>query len=138
MQPVRMPAVRIDVAKEVYLECGVDGDDSQASDDLRVVRDLLRTQNEMPPEESYIAGDFIQYLGGDGERGSGGERTSPRLNQLYHRVLQNLAVHLERGNFRNFSEGFKNRIGDGADAGLKRQEAFGYATGANVGDKKFG
>src|SRR5208337_3055888 len=109
MQPVRMPAVRIDVAKEVYLDCGVDGDDSQAADDLRVVRDLLRTQNEMPPEESYIAGDLIQYLGGDGESGSGGERTSLRLNQVYNCVLQNLAVHLERGNLRHFSEGFKDR-----------------------------
>src|SRR5262245_56324851 len=92
----------------------------------------------MPPEESYIAGDLIQYLGGDGERGSGGERASPRLNQVYDRVLQNLAVHFERGNLRRFSEGFKNRIGDSADAGLKGQEAFGYAAGAHVGGKKFG
>jgi hypothetical protein len=73
---------RVDVAKEVYLECGVDGDDSQAADDLRVVRDLLRTQDEMLPEESYIAGDLIQYLWGDGERGSRGERASLRLNQV--------------------------------------------------------
>jgi len=61
-----------------------------AADDLRVVRDFLRTQNEMPPEKIYISRNLIQCLWSYGKRGSRGECASPRLYQVYDCALQNL------------------------------------------------
>ena len=41
----------VDVADNVHLDGGIDGDDAKAADDFRAVGDLLRTEQEPGTEE---------------------------------------------------------------------------------------
>ena len=91
----------VDVAEDVHLQGGVDGEDAQTPDDFRVVGDFLRAKKEPGTEEIQILVDVPQNRIADGQRATAGEADFVVLDQRNDRVLNDLGVHVESGDFRD-------------------------------------
>ncbi len=89
---------RVDVAEDVSFKGGVHGDYTKSTDDLGVVGDFRRTENNMLLEEFDVADDFILNLVGNGERTGGTEFATALLHEVDNSVLNYLGIHFEGRN----------------------------------------
>src|SRR5690606_17708257 len=83
---------RVDVAVDVGLDQTVHGDAAQTADDLWVVRDLLRAQDDLAAELLHAAVQIGGGFGAEREGGSRGDGQLARIQQVQHPVLQHLRI----------------------------------------------
>src|SRR5208283_4019883 len=88
----------VDVAGDVHLEGGVDGEDAEAADDFRAVGDFLRAEEELGTEEFEIVVDLPHDGIADGEGTAAGEADFVVLDQRNDRVLDDLGVNVKSWN----------------------------------------
>ena len=113
---------RVDVAEDVGLQCGVDRDHSESAHHLGVVRDLLRTEQQLVLEEVQTGVDLAQRLMTYAQRATAGERHATLIHELDHGVLNHLRVDREGRDGLVFTHATEHRVGYVAHATLQRQE----------------
>lgn len=86
---------RIDVAVNVQLDGGVQGNEAQTPGNLRMVRDFLGADNDFIVEKVDVFIEPSPVLSGQRDRTSGDEIKDTLLNQAERRVLHNLRVHTQ-------------------------------------------
>ena len=112
----------VDVAEEVGLDRGVDGDDAEAADELGVVGDFLRPHHDAGAVVVEVGEEFPAHRRAGGDGGRGGEGQLAALEQLEDGVLQHLGIHLEGRDVGVLAHGGEHGVGDVADAGLDGEE----------------
>ena len=83
---------RVDVAVDVGLDQAVHGDAAQTADDLRVVRDFLRAQDDLAAELLHAAVQIGRRLGAEREGGGRGDGQLARVQQVQHPVLKHFGI----------------------------------------------
>ncbi|MCY1231566.1 hypothetical protein D9M72_440190 [compost metagenome] len=117
---VRAAHVRgIDVAVDVALERGVDGDQPQPAQDLGMVADLLRAQQQPRAVAVQVRQEALVDLARQRHRRRRSKRQPARIEQFDGAVLQHLGVHLQVAE-RRVDQPVQHRVGNGADARLQR------------------
>ena len=84
----------VDVAVDVSLNHAVGRNQTDTTDNLWVVRDLLRTQDDAFLVAVSVLVHLVCVLRGQSERGSGSNGHLARVDQVQHAVLDNLGVGL--------------------------------------------
>ena len=85
----------VHVAVDVHLHGGVQGDDAQAADNLRVVGYLLGTDEHLVLEIVDVVIEAAAVLFGECYRAGGDEVEHALLDEVQRRVLHDLGVHHE-------------------------------------------
>ena len=112
---------RVDVAIDVGLDQSIHRDAAQATDQLRVVRDFLRAQDDLALELRHPTIQVGRRLGAERKGGGRGDGQFAGVQQVQHPVLDDFGIGghpLERA----VHQARQHRIGDIADAGLQRQQ----------------
>jgi len=85
----------VDIAEDIGFECGVDGDESESSDDFGVVGDFLWSEEDFAFESVEVVVDVIEDVGADGEGASAGESDAVVIHKLNDGVLYDFGVDID-------------------------------------------
>src|SRR5471032_1192255 len=91
-----------------------------------MITDFLRAQHQTILVTDDIAKYFLAFLRRKGDRGTGSEIKLASVEQGKGRVLQHLGIHRQMLE-RTVDEARHHCVGNGADAGLHRQQALGQS-----------
>src|SRR5690606_26117223 len=114
----------VHVAVDIHFQCRVEGNDTQAANNFRMVGDFLRAEHHFAGVLGHVGRQVVHALLRQGERGAGSELHDACVDQVEHAVLQHFGSHhqvLELGS----PHAVQNRVGNGAYAGLQRGQAVG-------------
>src|SRR5690606_40685658 len=121
----------VDVAVQVGLDHAVHGDAAEAADQLRVVGDLLRAQDDPLAVEVDVAVELLDPRRAERERGGRGHAQHAVADQVQHAVLDHLGERRQAVEAA-FGQAGEHRVGDVAHARLQRQQAVGQAPAADL------
>src|SRR5690606_22805647 len=125
----------VHVAVDVHFQCGVDRNDTQATDHFRVVGDFLRTENHLAGVRGHGGSQVLAALLGPRERGARSKLDHTCVDQVEDAVLQYFRSNhqvLELGGAHAVQHG----VGYGTYTGLQRSQAVGQATRLDFGAQK--
>src|SRR5690606_2982856 len=105
----------VDVAVDVGLDHAVHGDAAEPADDLGMIGDFLRPEQDALTVEIDVAAEFLDAVGTERKRGRRGHAQHAIAKKPQHAVLDHLGV---RGEIpvTAFSEAREYGVGDVADA----------------------
>lgn len=117
-------AGRVGVSVNVNLDGGVHADDTKATDDLGGVGHLLRAEKKLVLVGLPVLVEALEAVGGEADRGSGGEVEAARVKKIKEGILDDLGPHLEVAEV-GVVQTTNDGIGYVADTGLERKEVLG-------------
>ena len=112
----------VDISVDIDLDCRVHRDDAETADNLRIIRDLLRTEHHDLLVLLDVLVEALEALRRRRERRAGCRFQLACIRQIEHAVLDNLGVDFEIREI-GVDKSCNNSICHVADAGLQRQEA---------------
>ena len=121
----------VDVAVDVGLDHAVHGNAAKAPDDLRVVGDFLRAQQDALAVEVDVGVELLDAVGAERERGGRGHAQHAVLDELEHAVLDDLGVGGQAG-VAAVGQAGEHGVGDVAHARLQRQQLVGQAAALDL------
>jgi hypothetical protein len=122
---------RVDLPVEVDPDGRIDGDHAQAPDGLAAVGHLLGAEDQVAAESRQVAVEPLLPGRRQGQGGPRGPADHPGLDQVEHRVLDDLGKEGQTG-AAPVGQGAEDGVTDAADAHLQREEAGRQATGFHL------
>lgn len=129
-------AGRVGVSVNVNLDGGVHADDTKATDDLGGVGHLLRAEEELVLVGLPVLVEALEAVGGEADRGSGGEVEAARVEKIKEGILDDLGPHLEVAEV-GVVQTTNDGIGYVADTGLERKKVLGKTAVLHLVLKEF-
>jgi hypothetical protein len=119
-------AGRVCMGVDVDFDRGVHSNDTETSDDLGAVGDLLGAQEELVVVLLPVVVEALESVRGEADGGGGGELQLAGVEEVQEGVLEDFSPHtkvLELGR----RETANDCVGDVADSGLQREEVLRQA-----------
>lgn len=121
----------VDIAVDIHLNGGIEGDDAQTADDLRMVGDLIGANDDLVVEGVDVLIKAFAAVPGQGHGAGGDELEHTLLNEAEGGVLHNLRVHAQAPETAG-GQAAQNRVAHGAHAGLDGARILGQAAGGDL------
>ena len=127
---------RVDVSVDIYLQRGVDSDQTKSADHFRVVGSLLRTEQHLIVVEIQIRQHFCHLALNQTKRAAGSELAVTGFDQIHYGVLYYFGVHLKRRNMRVLAQFAEYGVRYIAHTALDRKEGRRNASGFHLSLKE--